>query len=353
MTNDVQPGRAAPGIASPSKPFPFETSPPPAHRPSKGRRFIVLGSLIMVAATLAPTIAAYALDLSYRSEDELLPLILLGSLVVYAAFLWGVRLISIGRRMRAPPAQDVLGADPRGPVLFLRSFEDDDLIDPTPLMVPMGDMFQRRYEETLCKPLSTIGPVISVGRPGNELPMLGGARLFVPHHAWKSAVEFLRGQAAGVILMVGRTEGVWWEITSSIQSVPLERILFFFPYVENARLRRSVWQRLLHFIPARMPLSTKAYRRMEAERQARYALFRERVQPLLPAPLPEELGRSQFIDFLPDGTPRRLGTVRPWWWPIAVMAPSTAKMAINLRRTLAPFVSKIAGVESSRRRALQ
>jgi hypothetical protein len=241
--------------------------------------------------------------------------------------------------MRAIPAADLLDKDKRAPVLFLRSFDDDDLIDPNPRMVPLGDRFQRRYEESLSKPFSGVGPVISVGRPGAELARLGGARLFVTDQVWPSAVEYLSERATAIILMVGRTEGIWDEIDSSIQSVPLERLLFFFPYVD--KLRRSVWQRIFNYVPARMPLSTKAYRRMEAERQDRYAVFREHTQPLLSSPLPAELGDCQFLDFLPDGVPRLITPVRPWWSRIiSLVAPSTAKMSIDLRRTLAPFVGK-------------
>ncbi|MCP5084717.1 MAG: hypothetical protein GY948_23775 [Alphaproteobacteria bacterium] len=338
-----EPKRGVFHMTTPSDPFPFEILPSPAYRPTKGQLFVVFGVLIMVLAALAPAAAMFALDPTFGSGEENFLPYLIGAPVLYVVFLVGARFIARGRRMQAVPAVDMLREDGRAPVLFLRSFDDDDLIDPTPHMVPMGEMFQRRYEETLSSPLSAIGPVISIGRPGNELAMLGGARLFVPDDAWKSAIEFLRKRAATVILMVGRTEGLWWEINSSIETVPLERLLFFFPYVESAKLRQSVWQRFFNFVPARMPLSMKAYRRMEAERQARYALFRKRIQPLLSAPLPENLGNCQFIDFPTNGTPRLLASVRPWWWPIMFLTPSTTKMAINLRRTLAPFVKKLAG----------
>ena len=88
-------------------------------------------------------------------------------------------MIGRGRRMRALPALELLHRDRRAPVLFMRSFEDDDLVDPTPRMIPLGDMFPRRYEESLVEPLHAIGPMISIGRPGNKLALPGGAPLVV------------------------------------------------------------------------------------------------------------------------------------------------------------------------------
>ena len=103
----------------------------------------------MFAATLVPTIAVFALDLTTESEDEFFLLLLLVGLLAFVVFLVGVRFIDRGRRMRAIPAVDLLRKDTRAPVLFLRSFEDDDLSHPAQRLVPMRDMFQRRYEESL------------------------------------------------------------------------------------------------------------------------------------------------------------------------------------------------------------
>lgn len=325
--------------------LPFETLPAPPYRPRRGGALIAFGVVLVVVGIVGPSMALLALDPDYLLDRDDVgddPIFWVTTLVGFVGgVLGGVKLIGRGRRMRAVPALDVLRHDPRAPVLFLRSFDDDDLVDPTPVMVPLGDLFQRRYEVSLSKPLQGIGPMISIGRPGNKLALLGGARLFVPNHAWQAAVDFLRERAGAVVLVVGRSEGIWWEIESSMRAVPLRRLLFFFPYVEQADRRRSIWQRFFHYTPARTPLSSKAYKRMEQERQDRYALFRQRVQPLLSSPLPETLGRCQFIDFLPDGTPRALPTVRPWWWPIVFMAPSTARMMVNIPRTLRPFVQKL------------
>lgn len=324
--------------------LPFDTLPAPPYRPMAGGIVIGVGIILMFIGLVGPTLGLYSLDSNFdidALETEVLWVYIILVLLILLGFYAGAWLIARGRRMRAVPATALLADGAQPPVLFLRSFDDDDLVDPTPPMVPLGDLFERRYEESVCGALASIGPMVSIGRPGNTLAQLGGARLFVPDHAWQTAVKYLRQRAAAVVLVVGRTEGLWWEIQSSMREVPPERLLFFFPYVEETRRRRSIWQRFFHVNPSRMPLLSRAFKRMEAERQSRYDLFREHVQPLVPAPLPESMGTSQFIDFTSDGKPRLLATVRPWWWPLAIFTPSAKRMIVNLERTLQPFVNKL------------
>jgi len=329
---------------TPADYLPFDTLPAPPYRPKAGGIVITVGIILMVIGLVTPSLGLYLLDSDFEIdtvEVENLWIYLCLLIPILLGFYGGAWLIARGRRMRAVPAITLLADGALPAVLFLRSFDDDDLIDPTPRMVPFGDLFERRYEESVCGALEHIGPMVSIGRPGNKLVQLGGARLFVPDHAWQAAIEHLRKRAAAIVLVVGRTEGLWWEIQSSMREVPLERLLFFFPYVEETRRRRSIWQRFFHGNPSRIPLSSKAYERMEAERRSRYGLFREHVQPLIPTPLPEILGTSQFIDFTADGKPRLLPTVRPWWRPVTFFTPSSARMIANLKRTLQPFVDKL------------
>jgi len=261
--------------------------------------------------------------------------------LIFVAMVIGALLITRGRQWRILPAVESLRRDRRPPVLFLRSFDDDDLVDPTPRMIPLGAFFARTYEESLVGALNSVGPVVSIGRPTETLARLGSGRLFVPDHAWRTAVDHLRQCSAAVVVMVGRSDGVWWEITSCLDRVPRAALLFFFPYVEDAAKRRSWWRRLLAFHPAEVPLWSSPYRRMKREREARYALFRDRVGPLLAGKLPPTLGDSLFIDFLPDGSPRALKTVRPGWWPLALLTPSLRHMLANPAATLRPFVDKL------------
>jgi hypothetical protein len=326
--------------------LPFDTLPPPPYRPGTGRSLTVVGALFILTSLGLPAslflYAASGPDLELNPNDPAgLGVVVFAALLSFTLVIVGALLIARGRQLRALPAQVLLAHDRREPILFLRSFDDDDLIDPTPRMVPLGDYFPRRYEESLAAALQAVGPMITIGRPGDQFELLGAGRLFVPDHAWKAAVAYLQARAAIVVLMVGRSEGIWWEITSSLTDIPRERLLFFFPYIEEAKKRRSVWQRLFFFHPANLPLSSRTYRRMELEREQRYALFRERVQPQLPGPLPGTLGSALFIDFQADGTPRALRTVRPWWWLVAIMTPSVRRMLVDYRRSLVPFVAKL------------
>jgi len=317
-------------------PLPFKPLSGPPRRQHLGLFLIVLGLCLLILGLVAPTAVIMIFDMDY---DETLAFVVAIPFVV--GIYGGAQLIGWGRRLRAFPAEQQLVSDQRSPVLFLRSFDDDDLLDPTPRMIPLGDMFPRRYEESLAKPLEKIGPMISIGRPGNKLSMLGGFRLFVSDQNWKEAVEHLRKHSAAVVLMVGRTEGLWWEIESSLKSVPHQRLLFFFPFVEEPKRRQSLMQRFFGFRPAQVPLSKRAYIRMEEERQVRYQLFRERAQPLLAAELPPELGSSQFIDIDSTGQIRVLPTFRPWWHLLTFATPSVGKMIVNMQRTLQPFTWKL------------
>jgi hypothetical protein len=146
-------------------------------------------------------------------------------LVFFAAALMS-RLAVYGRRLRQPDAPSVLARDPRPPVLFLRSFRDEDIVD---LTSRTGRGSMRRSEEALCTALRRVGPVIAIGRPGEHLPETGAARLYVGDHDWQKAVRHFLAQAAAVVIVVGTSPGVWWEIDAALESVDRRRLLFFFP----------------------------------------------------------------------------------------------------------------------------
>lgn len=134
----------------------------------------------------------------------------------------------LGKRHLSPSAGEVMKRDPRPPVVYLRSFQHDSVAS---RIAGPGTLLGRGLteEEQLADALNAIGPFIAVGRPGDELPSLGAARLYVDDDAWQQKVATLMAKAGLVVLRIGDTPGFWWELTRAVELVPRTRMLFLLP----------------------------------------------------------------------------------------------------------------------------
>lgn len=249
-----------------------------------------------------------------------------------------IRLISRGRSMRAMTAMDLLRHDRRPPVVFLRSFDDDDLIDPS--FTATNQLVPGRYENKLARVLDSIGPVVALGRPGESHPELGAARLYVKDENWRQAISELIDDAALVVAIVGDSPGLWWEIEFSMNRVPGERLLFFFPYPAPEKTRRSYWRTAFLQNPlwGRF-LRRRLFTEMEARRQARYDEFRSRINAGLPHPLPETLGDARFIAFSHQGQPWLIKPAKPSMLTRIMTLNFDPQLDIPFKRELEPVVS--------------
>ena len=248
------------------------------------------------------------------------------------------RLIARGRSMRAMTALDLLKRDRRACVVFLRSFDDDDLIDPG--FSTTNQMVPGRYENKLTRVLALIGPVVALGRPGESHPELGAARLYVKQEYWQRAISDLIKDAALVVATVGDTSGLWWEIEYSISEVPIERILFFFPYPAPRQTRESYWRAAF----LQNPLWGRFLRpgllpEMEARRQVRYKKFRARISEKLKHPLPEELGKVRFIAFSEEGRPLPIKPEKPSMLARVITLNFNPLLDIPFKRELRSVIS--------------
>jgi len=258
------------------------------------------------------------------------------------AFGMGQRLRRQGARMRARDGRKVVLHPGEGPVLLLRSFDDEELQDPRPLTI-----MQKRYEETLAHALKPLGPLITLGRPGENWGFSGAARIYVAHENWQRAIDYLLSHSAAVVILVGRTESLWWEIGRAFASVPRERLLLFFPLVSKPASNRSLFADFKEFV-ARWNVIGNRYRDMEAERRARYKLFRKKTSSYLGEALPENPGRAMFLDFLPDGSARVLrplyGLMRNF---MVDLIPWIRRLRFDVNLTLRPFIDKLYDLDNS------
>lgn len=160
--------------------------------------------------------------------------ILLPSLAAFLGSAWiGFRLLRSGWKYDVVPAEQLLAKDPRPPVVYLRSFEADSEIFLRPdgfwnkaVTIFLGYAVTFSPEQELAEILNHVGPVIAIGKPGEPLPELGAARLYVGDADWKAKVTDMMARSRLVIIRTGATPNLLWEIEQTMARVPRRQILF-------------------------------------------------------------------------------------------------------------------------------
>ena len=145
----------------------------------------------------------------------------------------GFQLLRSGWKYDVVSAEQMMATDPRPPVVYLRSFEADSEIVLRPdgfwhkvatSLIDYAVTFSP--EQELAEILNRVGPVIAIGKPGEPLPELGAARLYVGDADWKAKVTDMMARSRLVIIRTGSTPNLQWEIEQTMAHVPRRQILF-------------------------------------------------------------------------------------------------------------------------------
>jgi hypothetical protein len=119
------------------------------------------------------------------------------------------------RRLRAVlalRAQEVRLEDRRLPVLLLRSFADDELaMQRTKAFLNHVVGTKLSLEEQIVAQLWEVGPVVAIGQPALEIDPIGAARERIVGPLWQPRVQALIEESALVVVVLGQTEGLFWE----------------------------------------------------------------------------------------------------------------------------------------------
>ncbi|MFI6765455.1 transferase [Streptomyces sp. NPDC050355] len=134
----------------------------------------------------------------------------------------GVLILRYTRPRSARGAAQALLADGRKPVLYLRGFADDDT---AARVDDQATVTLHSREEQLAGALGAFGPVIAVGRPGEPLPRLGAARFYLPHDDWQPAVLRMMELSQLIVLRLGLSEGLWWEVEQARATQPARKLV--------------------------------------------------------------------------------------------------------------------------------
>ncbi|MBV6442899.1 MAG: hypothetical protein EPGJADBJ_04625 [Saprospiraceae bacterium] len=118
-------------------------------------------------------------------------------------------------------------------VLYLRSFQADERMAGT----SSGgvDLFQMASsEEQLVEVLRYAGDVIAIGKPNENMPMVGAKRLYVTDNEWQKTVLFLMENARLIVLLAGDSKGLDWELQNALQTSLRIKLILYVPYDQGA-----------------------------------------------------------------------------------------------------------------------
>ena len=212
-----------------------------------------LAALVVGLALIAAGVASLAFgpslsDLERSQRYDVNPttvssVALLGGVILLVVGGFAVRLARMWARTSARRLRD---RDRRPPVLYLRSFEDDALRLPAVVSArrPFLELFAARgsdpFEESIAWQVAPYGPVVAIGRPGRSLRTLGAARDHLPDDVWREGVTERMGVARAIVVTIGATDGLRWELAQLIAAGRLERTVFVLPPV-SADVLRDRW----------------------------------------------------------------------------------------------------------------
>jgi len=197
----------------------------------------------------------------------------------FVCVIGGLILFVRAKRHVALSVSQVRALDPRDPIILLRSFQDDMTPlqrsnDPRAWMRSLIVPKVWTLEETIEQLLVAEGPVIAIGRPGESLPPAGAAREYVSDDRWRDRVQMFIEQAALVVVILGKTEGLKFEYRAIVRLGALGKLIAIFPARKTETLN-AIWRQFAETVAAD-PLASE----LDVSR-ALAVCFQEGVQPVL------------------------------------------------------------------------
>jgi hypothetical protein len=204
----------------PQSPDPDTALPPRDIR--KGRKFLILGTLWILAFSAIPD------SLYYKDSNYTRILSMLGQ-VGFIFFIYA-------RQYYQPDFRTLQAADKRAPVLFLRSFADDEKVN---YQAADRSLFDFSLESRLANHFNHIGPFIAVGAPKDGLPHLGAVRAQLADNEWQGTVTSWMISSQYIVLVGGTTHWVCWELKKVLDLGQASKLILLFPQARKLRVKKD------------------------------------------------------------------------------------------------------------------
>ncbi|MEL7469496.1 MAG: hypothetical protein AAFN27_13645 [Pseudomonadota bacterium] len=139
--------------------------------------------------------------------------------------------IRAARTFMRTSLQKIQHQDARAPVLFLRSFLNDQVALQTKEFslerwLLDGASQGMTLDYLVLGEGTTVGPTVALGNPDDPAPPYGVARGYFTHDTWQQAVGRLCEDSVAIVMVLDTTEGVKWEIGHIVQKNYLPKTLF-------------------------------------------------------------------------------------------------------------------------------
>jgi hypothetical protein len=228
----------------------------------------IVGANAAAALCMAPAVAPVVLMVTGRSSlvDRALDTLgtswwtIVAYIIVVVMGAWGLGFfLTKAKRLGALVSQEARRADPRQPILLLRSFADD--ITPLQRDIEPGARHELSWvyrklwtlEEAIERSLGDWGPVIAIGRPGESLPPAGAAREYVDHQDWHRRVREMIQEARFVVAILGSTPGLAFEYQLLGETSALAKLIVVLPPAADLASRWATFTAALNVRSALLP----------------------------------------------------------------------------------------------------
>jgi hypothetical protein len=174
------------------------------------------------------------------------------------------------KKLGAISAHEVLKTPREKYVLYLRSFETDDVRLPRPRLPLLSRLMSpwsipARVEEELFDVADGYLPLIAIGRPGKIQQTIGGLayREYLSDDGWQTYVKDKIQNAERLVLLLNTTAGVLWELGHVLAQEAGPRTLFLFdPKARDSEAWRSIKDAILPiFVQAGLMLPSFNFQR--------------------------------------------------------------------------------------------
>ncbi len=224
----------------------MQSVPPPIPAdPARRVRRRVLGvSSYVLGCLFAVLTVAAAFALFGGGLPKGLAPVIAGAVGAVVLLVVAVVLLVVAEQCFVPSATEVLEHDSRAPVVYLRPFGEDAELTYDVISTGESTTAITAKAEDFLLALNAIGPLVSIAEPDRwarwGLHPHGAYRDFVGEGDWQARVQTLLDRAGLVVLAIGDSPGIEWEIEQVRQRVgPQSLLLYLPPRPANAFTRKG------------------------------------------------------------------------------------------------------------------